>query len=80
MHAILEIVCRTTDLGFAAVAHVTENRWVACQVRDEIAFGLPAGGALPVKTTLCDTVRGTGQAIVIDKVAADPVYREHHTP
>ena len=80
VRAILDVVCRTTGLGFAAVAHVTDNRWVACQVRDEIAFGLPAGGELPVKTTLCDTVRGTGQSIVIDEVATDPVYRDHHTP
>ena len=80
VHAILDVVCRTTGLGFAAVAHVTDNRWVACQVRDEIAFGLPAGGELPVKTTLCDTVRGTRESIVIDEVATDPVYRDHHTP
>lgn len=80
VHAILEIVCRTTGMGFAAVAHVTDSRWIACQVRDEIAFGLPAGGELPVKTTLCNTVRGTRQSIVIDEVAADPVYRDHHTP
>lgn len=80
VHSILDVVCRTTGLGFAAVAHVTESRWVACQVRDEIAFGLGAGGELPVKTTLCDTVRGTRDSIVIDEVASDPVYRHHHTP
>ena len=27
---ILEVVCRTTGMGFAAVARVTEDRWVAC--------------------------------------------------
>jgi hypothetical protein len=26
---ILEVVCRTTGMGFAAVARVTEDRWVA---------------------------------------------------
>ena len=36
---ILEVVCRTTGMGFAAVARVTEERWIACSVRDEIAFG-----------------------------------------
>jgi hypothetical protein len=41
---ILEVVCRTTGMGFAAVARVTENRWIACSVRDEIAFGLQPGG------------------------------------
>jgi signal transduction histidine kinase len=80
VQSILEVVCRATGMGFAAVAHVTEDRWVACEVRDEIGFGLPAGGELPVKSTLCDTVRGTRDCIVIDEVAADPVFRDHHTP
>jgi hypothetical protein len=29
---ILDVVCRTTGMGFAAVARVTEDRWVACAV------------------------------------------------
>ena len=37
---ILEVVCRSTGMGFAAVARVTEERWIGCAVRDEIAFGL----------------------------------------
>ena len=37
---ILDVVCRITGMGFAAVARVTEDRWIACSVRDEIAFGL----------------------------------------
>ena len=80
VRSILDVICRTTGMGFAAVAHVTETRWVACQVRDEIAFGLPAGGELPVESTLCDTVRGTREAIVIDDVARDPRYADHRTP
>ncbi len=40
---ILDTVCRTTGMGFAAVARVTEERWIACNVRDEIDFGLVAG-------------------------------------
>lgn len=39
--SILDIVCRSTGLGFAAVARVTEDRWIACQVLDNIHFGLP---------------------------------------
>ena len=77
---ILEVVCRTTGMGFAAVARVTESRWVACAVRDEIAFGLRPGGELPVATTLCDEVRGSGQIVVIDHVAQDSVYCGHPTP
>ena len=51
---ILEVVCRTTGLGFAAVARVTEDRWIACAVRDEIAFGIEPGGELAIETTICD--------------------------
>ena len=43
---ILEVVCRVTGMGFAAVARVSKDRWVACAVRDEIAFGLGPGGEL----------------------------------
>src|SRR5580704_12027886 len=77
---ILEVVCRTTGMGFAAVARVTEDRWIACAVRDEIAFGLVPGGELEVRSTICDEVRASGEAVVIDHVAQDPAFREHHTP
>ena len=77
---ILEVICRTTGLGFSAVARVTESRWIACAVRDEIAFGLQPGGELEVQTTICDAIRQTGDAVVIDHVAADDLYRDHHTP
>jgi hypothetical protein len=33
---ILEIVCLSTGMGFAAVARVTDGRWICCAVRDEI--------------------------------------------
>ena len=77
---ILEVVCRTTGLRFAAVARVTEDRWVACAVRDEIEFGLVPGGELSVETTICDSIRNSGQLVVIDHVAEDPAYRDHPTP
>jgi signal transduction histidine kinase len=78
--SILEIVCRTTGMGFAAVARVTRDRWVACAVRDEIAFGLLPGGELDVQTTICDEIRDSGRAVVIDHVAQDETFRDHHTP
>lgn len=49
--ALLEVVCRTTGMDFAAVARVTEDRWIACAVRDDIQFGLQPGGELKVETT-----------------------------
>ena len=77
---ILDIVCRMTGMGFAAVARVTEDRWVACSVRDDISFGLKPGGELKVETTLCHEIRQSGEAVVIDNVAEDPLYACHHTP
>ncbi|GJE03348.1 response regulator [Methylobacterium isbiliense] len=77
---ILEVVCRTTGMGFAAVARVTEDRWVACQVRDGIAFGLRPGGELDVMTTICREIRRDGAAVVIDNVAKDGAYCSHPTP
>jgi PAS domain S-box-containing protein len=77
---ILEVVCRTTGMGFAAVARVTEDRWVACAVRDEIAFGLKPGGELDIETTICHEIRQSGTAVVIDHVAKDPGFCRHHTP
>ncbi|WP_207460366.1 GAF domain-containing sensor histidine kinase [Azospirillum sp. SYSU D00513] len=77
---MLEVVCRTTGMGFAAVARVTEERWIACAVRDEIAFGLQPGGELPVETTICDEIRGSGRYVVIDHVAEDGIFCDHRTP
>ena len=77
---ILEVVCRTTGMGFAAVARVTDERWIACAVRDEINFGLVPGGELELRTTICNEIRGSGNAVVIDHVAEDPVFRDHATP
>jgi GAF domain-containing protein len=67
-------------MGFAAVARVTDQRWIACAVRDEIAFGLQPGSELQVKTTICDEIRYSGRLVAIDHVAADPVFCVHHTP
>ncbi len=67
-------------MRFAAVARVTEDRWVACSVRDDIDFGLKPGGELKVETTICHEIRSSGQAVIIDNVANDPTYDRHHTP
>jgi signal transduction histidine kinase len=67
-------------MGFAAVARVTEDRWIACGVRDEIAFGLKPGGELKIETTICNEIRQHREAVVIDSVADDPLYAHHHTP
>ena len=77
---ILDIVCRMTGMRFAAVARVTEDRWIACSVRDDINFGLKPGGELKVESTICHEIRQSGKAVIIDHVAEDPIYACHHTP
>jgi signal transduction histidine kinase len=77
---ILDVVCRATGMGFAAVARVTEERWIACAVKDEIAFGLVPGGELKVATTICDEIRDSGRPVIIDHVAEDEAYCGHPTP
>jgi signal transduction histidine kinase len=77
---ILEVVCQTTGMGFSAVARVTETQWIACAVRDEINFGLKPGGELEIRTTICDEIRQSRKLVVIDHVAEDCVFRDHHTP
>ena len=77
---LLKVLCETTGMGFAAVARVTDEKWVACAVEDLVAFGLVPGGELPLKTTLCHDVRSTDAAIFIDHASQDPVFCSHHTP
>lgn len=67
-------------MGFAAIARVTEEKWITCSVRDDISFGLKPGDELDVETTLCHEVRQFDEPIVIDDVKNDPDYCNHHTP
>lgn len=80
LRAILEEVCALTHMGFAAVARVTDSRWIVAQVLDKIEFGLHPGDELELKTTICDEIRQSGEAVVIDHVAGNPEWRTHHTP
>jgi len=77
---ILEVVCRTTGMRFAAVARVTEDHWIACSVLDQIDFGLRPGGELKVETTICDEIRQSREPVVINNVAEDEIWCEHPTP
>lgn len=77
---ILETVCSLTGMGFAAVARVTDERWIACSVQDDIGFGLKPGGELKLETTICHEIRQSGKAVIIADVASDSVFCSHHTP
>src|SRR5215203_467949 len=77
---ILKVVCQTTGMGFAAVARVTDEQWIALAVRDEIGFGLEPGGELDLATTICSEIRQSREPVVIDHVSEDPCFADHPTP
>jgi signal transduction histidine kinase len=77
---LLETVILATGMGFAAVARVTQSRWVTCRAIDKISFGLAAGDELEVESTLCHEVRQFDREIVIDDVHTDAIYVNHHCP
>lgn len=80
IRSILLEVCNATHMGFAAVARVTEDRWIAAQVLDRIEFGLDPGEELDVKKTICNEIRECGKVIIIDRIAEDPEWRMHPVP
>lgn len=77
---ILAAVMDITGMRFAAVARVTETQWTACAVRDELGFGLVAGGELEIETTLCNEVRGHREPVVFGRASAHPQYATHPVP
>jgi len=80
IRAILDEMCAATGMGFCAVARVTDTRWIVAQVLDRVEFGLKPGDELELKTTICDEIRDSGRAVVIDHVAGNIEWRTHHTP
>ena len=80
LHAILRHICAETGMGFAAVARVTEQRWIACLVEDRIDFGLDPGDELKIRETICDEIRGSGEAVVFDDASDDIKWSRHPVP
>ncbi|WP_296143602.1 ATP-binding protein [uncultured Flavobacterium sp.] len=77
---ILNVICQSTGMGFSAVARVTDEKWITCTTRDDISFGLKPGDELVLKTTICDEIRHHKNPVIIDHVAGDPEFKDHHTP
>ena len=80
LQAILRDICAATGMGFAAVARVTEQRWIACQVEDRIEFGLDPGDELKIRETICDEIRDSGEAVVFDDASDDIKWSRHPVP
>jgi len=77
---ILEVLSGTTGMRIAAIARVTEGRWVACSVLDQAGFGLKPADELAIETTFCRDIRRTGQPVHFDDASVDPLYRGHPSP
>ena len=77
---ILEVIVRTTGLGFAAVVRVTDVAWLACAVRDEIDFGVRVGDRLDVSTTICRDAATGGRPLASDDAAIDGAFCDHPAP
>ena len=80
LRALLIEVQQLTGMKFSAVAFVSEDRWIASQVSDGLAFGLTPGDELNVRMTICDQVRTWASEILIDDVAQDPDWSTHPVP
>ncbi len=80
VESILQVCLKVTGMGYGVVAHVTDDQWLACAVRDQIGFGLAVGGELPLLTTICHEVRQIQAPIAFDHASIDPRWRDHHTP
>lgn len=77
---ILDEVAASTGMGFVALARVTDTRWIACQVVDQIGFGMSPGEELRVSTTICNDIREHGNTVVIDDVAGNAKWLSHPAP
>lgn len=77
---LLDVICRTTGMGFAAIARVTDEQWVACSVLDKISFGLKPGDELKLETTICNEIRQSKESVIIDHVSADSHFCNHPVP
>ena len=66
---MLDVICRVTGMGFAAIARVTTSRCVACCVRDDISFGVKPGEELELET-ICNDIRRHRQSVIIEEAPA----------
>ena len=76
---ILDVVCRVTGMGFAAVARVRGSLDVLLRARPDRVRPRPAASSRS-KPRICNEIRGHGEAVIIDHVAQDAVYCGHPMP
>lgn len=74
INRLLEVICSTAGMGFAAVARVNEEQWIVCAVRDEMGLGVLPGEELKVEATPYQEIR---QPIVIANADDGSLYAYH---
>lgn len=77
---ILDVAARTTGMGWACVARVTESRWINCMTCDQLGWNMRPGDELDISTTVCDMLRRTRQSVAVDHVAQDAFWGCHPIP
>lgn len=55
--SILRAICNLTGMGFAAVARITDEKWITCVSRDTLGIGLKTGSELDVNSTPYPTLQ-----------------------
>lgn len=78
--SLLKLVNRLTGMRFSAIAKVTDTRWLACAVRDEVQFGVEPGQELELEQTICQELRLHRTPVIISEVASDAKYADHPIP
>lgn len=77
---ILSMVKNLTGMRFAAVARVTDKKWIACAVDDSIDFGLKPGGELVLDSTICHEIRQHRNPVIFGRASTHSIWSAHHTP
>lgn len=77
---LLDVICRTTGMGFAAVSRMTEEKYITCSTKNTINFGLKPGDELELETTLCNEVRLRKQPIFVENLDDNEEFRDHEVP
>lgn len=65
---LLELVCKSTEMSFAAAARVTGAIWLVYRAQDDLQFDLVVRGELKLETTICQQIRDPRQTVFIDNV------------
>jgi signal transduction histidine kinase len=77
---LLNIVCRSAGLGFAAVTCISDFRWIAAALQDDIGLGACAGSELHIETAIWHEIGQGREIIVVEDVAAEGRLRQHPAP